>query len=564
MKHRSIFLALIAVACLLGSLHPGILAQQPGSVFVERVEVNVVNVEVFVTDKDGNPVRGLTADDFTVYQDGDQVPISNFYTVEETRPASPPPAAEAAPAAPLPSPVVEKVPAEQRLHLLVYVDNFNIHPGNREQVLEELEGFLEKRTQSGDQVMLVTHNRSIDVVRPFTSDLQEIVSGLEEIQNSTANGMKEQAREQMASRNIAIALRDPRTADSAPSYYQHYVQETRANLLMSARAIESVVRSMAGLPGRKAFLYVSDGLPQRPGERLREQYFGADTMSLTTDEGPLFDAIIHQANAQQVTFYTLDARGSKGGATTVSAAYSGDTAETTVRANLDALETMNLQEPLIDMATITGGRSFLNTSNFDVAMDAMAEDFDVYYSLGFNARTPGDGKYHKIEVKVSRPGLNVRHRSGFLDKPQIELTGDRTLASLIVGLDKNPLGIQVDFAPAEKKGSKRYLLPVLVQIPIAGLTLLPNGANQEGQLRIFIAVQDEEGGVSPVQDVPFPVSIPTADYEQVRDRSVGFTTQLEIRPGNQRIAIGVFDESSGTESFASETVAVGKAKKRSG
>ena len=561
MKHRS---ALIAFAGFLASLHPRPAAQEAGPVFVERVEVNVVNVEVFVTDKDGNPVRGLTADDFTVYQDGDQVPISNFYTVEETRPASPPPAAEAAPAAPLPSPVVEKVPAEQRLHLLVYVDNFNIHPGNREQVLEVLEGFLEKRTQSGDQVMLVTHNRSIDVVRPFTSDLQEIVSGLEEIQNSTANGMKEQAREQMASRSIAIALRDPRTADSAPSYYQHYVQETRANLLMSARAIESVVRSMAGLPGRKAFLYVSDGLPQRPGERLREQYFGANTMSLTTDEGPLFDAIIHQANAQQVTFYTLDARGSKGGATTVSAAYSGDTAEATVRANLDALETMNLQEPLIDMATITGGRSFLNTSNFDVAMDAMAEDFDVYYSLGFNARTPGDGKYHKIEVKVSRPGLNVRHRSGFLDKPQIELTGDRTLASLIVGLDKNPLGIQVDFAPAEKKGSKRYLLPVLVQIPIAGLTLLPNGANQEGQLRIFIAVQDEEGGVSPVQDVPFPVSIPTADYEQVRDRSVGFTTQLEIRPGNQRIAIGVFDESSGTESFASETVAVGKAKKRSG
>ncbi|MEE8525604.1 MAG: VWA domain-containing protein [Thermoanaerobaculia bacterium] len=570
MKLRPLPLALITALYLFSNPGPGSIAQEAATVFVERVEVNVVNVEVFVTDKRGQSVTGLTAEDFTVTQDGQPVAITNFYTVEDTGRGSLPAAvAEAAPdavpeAAPAPQtgPADAVVPAEQRLHLLVYIDNFNINPSNREKVLADLEGFLEKRSIGGDQIMLMTYNRSLNVVRPFTDDPREIAAGLDEIRKTTANGMKEQARRQMTARNIAIALRDPMTADSAPIFLQRYVQETRAKLQMSTQAIESVVRSMSGLPGRKAFLYVSDGLPRRPGQRLGEQFFGEDSMSLTADEGPLFSSITHQANAHQVTFYTLDARGSKGGGTTVSAAFSGEVAGGNNRANLDAIESMNLQEPLIDMAETTGGTSFVNTANFDAAMDTMAKDFDTYYSLGFNARTPGDGKYHKIDVRVNRPGLKVRHRSGFLDKPQIERTGDRTLASLIVGMEKNPLGIRLRFAPAEKKGSKRYLLPLLLQIPIAELTLLPNGANQEGRLRIFVVVQGEEGGVSPLQDVPFPVSIPTAEIEQVRQSTIGFTTQLEIRPGHQKIAVGVFDELSGIESFVSETVQVGKVKKR--
>ncbi len=566
MKVDRLPLVLLAVTCLVSSPGPVSIAQEADSVFVDRVEVNIVNVEVFVTDKDGRHVSGLTAEDFTVLQDGQPVAITNFYTVEETfRPSPSPGASETAPAADAPPAVVptDTVPAEQRLHLLVYVDDFNLRPGNRKQVLDDLEGFLEQRTTVGDQVMLVTYNRSLEVVRPFTDDPREIAAGLAEIGKSAPNGMKEQARRQMAARDIALSLRDPLTADSAVIFLERYIQETRANLLHSTRAIESVVRSMSGLPGRKALLYVSDGLPRRPGQRLTEQFFGEESMSMTSDEAALFNSISHQANAHQVTFYTLDARGSKGGVTTVSTVYSGSEAGGNNRTSLDAIESMNLQEPLIDMAETTGGTSIVNTANFDDAMTNMAEDFDTYYSLGFNALSPGDGEYHRIDVEVNRPGLKVRHRSGFLDKPEIERAGDRTLASLIVGLEDNPLGIRLELAPAEKKGSKRYLLPILIQIPVSTLTLLPEGADQQGRLRIFVVVQGEDGGVSPLHDVPYPVRIPTADLEQARQGTIGYTTQLEIRPGDHKIAVGVFDEISGIDSFASKTVTVGKRKRGS-
>src|SRR5262249_7881473 len=63
----------------------GEAAKDPGA-FFENVNVDVVNVEVYVTDKSGNTVNGLTKDDFTVLEDDRPVAITNFYSVDEKTP----------------------------------------------------------------------------------------------------------------------------------------------------------------------------------------------------------------------------------------------------------------------------------------------------------------------------------------------------------------------------------------------------------------------------------------------------------------------------------------------
>lgn len=538
-------------------------AEESPSVFVDRVDVNIVGVEVFVTDSRGHHVEGLTASDFTVFEDGRPVEITNFYTVarqtEAGKPAGtapqPLPVAAGTPPAETAAPK-EAPPPEQRLHLLVYVDNFNIRPGNRKRVLESLDGFLARRTQGGDRVMLVTYDRGIEALQPFTDDPQLITAALAEVRKTRAGGLNEDLRRRVAARRISEALRDPLTASSARSFLEQYIDETRANLLHSTRALRSVVQSLAGVPGRKALLYVSDGLPQRPGEQLAQQFFGEQ--GLSRHEPSLFKEVVQEANAHQVTLYTLDARGSVGTFTT--AEYSDDIAGGVDRVALEAQRTMNYQGALMDMSLPTGGTAFLNTYNFDTVMDTMAKDFDRYYSLGYSSPSTGDGRYHSIEVKVSRPSLTVRHRSGFYDKPAEERVGDQTLASLIVGMEKNPLGVQLEFEKPKKKG-KHYLLPTLIRIPLRDLTLLPRGDVERGRLRIFLVVQDETGAVSPLQDFPYPIEIPSDQLEQARASAVGHVSQLEIRPGIQKVAVGVWDEISGTESFTRETVVVGKPKK---
>ena len=140
--------------------------------FFESIDVSVVNVDVYVTDKKGNRVNGLTRDDFEIIEDKKPMAITNFYAVTEGRPVM---SEEelAAPAEPVPGAVPgmpPPVPEDQRLHLVVYIDNFNIHPFSRNKVFGSLREFLRSDLTPGDRVMLMTYDREPHVRRPFTSD----------------------------------------------------------------------------------------------------------------------------------------------------------------------------------------------------------------------------------------------------------------------------------------------------------------------------------------------------------------------------------------------------------
>lgn len=564
---------------------------EPSSLFIDRVDVNIINVEVFVTDKDGRRVTDLEAGDFEIYEDGDPVDISNFYTVayedkvtetlaqdlESLQAESPRPERQVSP--------------EQQHNLLIYVDHFNLRPENQKRVLDNLEGFVEDRIAQGDNIMLVGYNRKIDVVQPFTHDRQRLINGLRKLKKAaTHRQVDDQQRRQTMRFMLPISGGDSgggraglagNDVEQAFLHLRSYVQGARQDLRFSVQAFGNVVRSLAGLPGRKAVLYVSDGLPKRPGEELyqhlTDQFGGSGAASfgsslgerfdplieaLNEDESHLFNEITRHANAHQVTLYTLDARGSRGDSSG-SAQFNeiNGFANAAGHTSHDTLRTLNLQEPLIELAETTGGSSILNTFNFAGAFDELGQDIDSFYSLGYRSKHGGDGKYHKIDVRVKRPGLKVRHRNGFVDKPEVERVADRTLSSLLLDLEKNPLGIGIDFGEPEKKGRDKFHLPLLVRIPFDQITLLPSGDKEEGRLKIFIIVQDEEGGISSLQEIPYPVSLQRAQAVQARGQEMGYSTSLLIRSGIPKVAVGVWDELSGIESFVHKSVLVGQPKK---
>jgi hypothetical protein len=128
--------------------------------FFESIDVSVVNVDVYVTDKKGNRVNGLTRDDFEILEDKKPMAITNFYAVDEGRPV---PTAEelANPAPPGPAAVPgmpPEIPEDQRLHLVVYIDNFNIHPFSRNKTFTALREFC-ARADAG-------RSRDADDLRP--------------------------------------------------------------------------------------------------------------------------------------------------------------------------------------------------------------------------------------------------------------------------------------------------------------------------------------------------------------------------------------------------------------
>jgi len=537
-------------------------ARQP--LFVDRVDVNIVNVEVWVTDDQGRRVQGLEKEDFELLEDGAPVEITNFYSTARPKPymamlegATPSPAQQDEPS--------PDVPPDQRLHLVVLVDHFNTLPVNRNEALGELEPFLEDRVRQGDRVMLIGFDRSLDVVEPFTGNFEGIQRGLRELRKKPSSKPMLEAERRRRLREITIAWQiDPAEPNSAYDAVRAQVQQEEQTLRQTAKALENVLRSLAGMPGRKAILYLSDGLPKRPAEELYEQYGrlfgltpdGGDPFveALRQNQAPLLNRIAREANAQQVTLYTVDTRGTAGGST-LSSEFADLTPGIGGSASLGVGRTFNYQETLVDIANATGGSTVLNTTNYDQAIASVAEDFDVFYSLGYAARQGGDGGFHKIEVRVRQPGLKVRHRRGYVDKPQEERIADRTLSSLILDMEKNPLEVEIDFGTPEKQSRRAYHLPVLIRMPLRHLTLLPNGEVEQGSLRIYLAVKDD-GGVSDMQEFSYPIEVPVGTAASA-NQEVGYTALLRIGPGKPTIAVGVWDEISGTDAFVHRQVLIG-------
>ena len=559
------FRPLLLLLPLLAGLAAAAAAQEGElSTFLDRVDVDVVNVEVFVTDRDGNLVTGLGRDDFELRVDGEPVPVSNFFVSEEAArtPAqaladlstastngAPQPLPEAAPA-------VAGDPARRPLYLMAFVDHVQILPGDRKRVLDELRVLVVERAAAGDPVMLVGYDGGLEVVQPFTRDTEALERGVDELGKAVT-------RRQLADTQLRTLVRRIRqdTVEGVPGagvsdvalYRQERLQEARA----SYEAFANAVRGLAGVSGRKAVLYVSGGIPRRPGAELEALVFGPES---TGQSGGLFDLrtvyerIAREANAHEVTLYTLDARGT--GADFFLNAESGSATDFASADSFDFERDVNFQEPLMEMAADTGGRAILNTNNFANAVEGLLHDFQTFYSLGFASPTPGDGGYHRIEVTVNRPGLTVRHREGYLAKAPVERVTDRAAAFLLNGWESNPMGVELQFG-APKKQRRRWRVPVLVRIPSRSVTLLPKGDELVGRVQIFVTVGDEQGRASEVTRLERDVAIPAAQAADGAGGDLGYAVELEMRPGPASLVVGVWDEVGGSESYVFQKVVVG-------
>jgi VWFA-related protein len=537
----------------------------PESEFFDTIDVSVVNVEVFVTDRDGKRVKGLTKDDFELFENGKPVEITNFYAVEEGRPALVAevggaqveiPEALPEPAAPTRGVLPAEIPEEQRLHLVVYIDNWNIKPFNRNRVFVSLREFLRNRLSPGDRVMLMTYDREAHVRRQFTTDPATIAAALFEIEGMSAAG----ARLENERREILRVLRaqEQRQSTMLPQV-QQYAQELHNELSFTLDSLRDLVESLAGLPGRKAVLYVSDGIEMVPGEdifyalqELHPDDAGSMLESRTWDLTRRYKELVAAANSNRVSFYTIDA----GGLRTPSAA-SAETRDPGASGRVDSIYWQNLQSSIRLMADSTGGLAIFNTNDPRRGLELVAEDFQSYYSLGYSPANSGTGRYNEIQVRMKRKGLQARHREGYRDKPIETRMSDGLAAALNFGLESNPIGLEIERGEERPRDDGHYLVPISVRIPIGGLTLVPQGNLHVARARLFVSAMDPDGARSEVQEARVPIEIPDAEVDSARRAVFRYDLTLVMRRGDQKLAVGLRDELGQASSFAVRNLRVG-------
>lgn len=524
-------LSLAALLVLLLAPAPPARAQTPAEGFTDEIEVSLVNLEVVVADKKGKPMAGLTREDFEVFEDGKPVEITNFY-------------AESGPAE---GGKAEARPIDQRLNLVVFVDDYNVEQESRNAILDGVRDFLGKSLAPGDQVMVVRFGRSLEVRKPFTADTAQVLSELEVIRKLASNLA---SRESSRDHQIEVVIDGLEATGGwgpvAEARIREYAEVETSYVAASLDALETVVGWLSGLPGRKAILYVSDGLPAVPGEDLfiwAEAYSGyragrrvSGMNAGSYDASELFRRVTSKASRNRVAIYPIEAMGARW-----------------VRGTrLQEARIQNRQNGLRFLAEETGGTTMLNAAQPAQALgQTLAPDLSRYYSLGYRPQRSADDREHKVEVRVKRKGATARYRRWYQDKPVSEVIADRTAATMAFGAEDNPLGAALEIGPQTPAG-EGFVVPLRVKVPLDKLYLEPKGKSREGRLRLFVVASGVES-VTPVRETRvLTVTVPESDVAGMaegKSREYVHEVRITLGRGSWTVGVGVRDEIATTTSY---------------
>ena len=610
LRHRT---SLLLAAGLLG---PAVAAAEPaeerGSAYSETVDVEVVNVDVYVTDRRGAPVTDLAREDFVLLEDGKRVDFDYFYgggaaagggrlapPAEDRQRGSEWSRAEAAWGEPP--------------HVVVFVDNANIQPGSRNRVIRRLRGFLDRATGDGARVMVVTNDGSPNIRLPFTDDPERIAAALEELEAVSIRGFDRLAErrailtsieqldqsmfqivaDQKASEDAVVGSISQRPdmleseLNAIIGQLRMYAETQLSGIVATIRSLDGFVDLLGSLPGRKAIVHVSDGLAVRPGQEMiyalqdsyqdgmrlaRVQFEGPDgpeTRSFsdsavsevrslgseiaTYDATPQYREMLARANAGRVSFYTINGAGA--GARLMDAQISGGEAATfsNSASGFQSVAASTDQEGIRLMAEATGGMS-LSGAGVEAFLDRLMADMTAYYSLGFVPEGPADATYHRLEVRLKRKGLTVRHREGYRRGPAAGV-GRSTVSALLLGFEDNRHGLDLRVTRQEHL-EEVSLVHMLLEVPIGAVSLLPGEDSHAATGMVYVVSRPADGELSPLRRFPFSFDIPDDQLEEALRGSWGLQMVLRLESGPHEVAVALSEDASGARSIVRTAVDV--------
>lgn len=560
----TVFMAPLALAASGAGPRPQASRTEPqvigGLAFKGKIEVTVVNLDVFVRDRKGAPVTGLGPEDFVVVQDGQPRTVTNFTAYEL--------GAQPAPVAGLPAPTAAadaggtgtaEEAADPTVTVAIFVDNEHLRPVERNRILLQLRRFLPKLMGGTVRAMVVSYQRSLRIEQPLTTDRAAVSRALRDLRRrQTGLSEPDMRRKELLRSLLNMQENDPRrtsgqgglTQMDLMSRLRSYAESMDDELTYTINAMRQVISSISGLPGRKVVLHVSSGLPMMAGKDLFNLFSTVfqrtSTLSLSArfDRRGSWNALAAAANAQGVSLYTVDAAGLGTGGS-VSAEYSQRIDPIT-----EATFINNNQQTLELLAEKTGGRAILNANDVTEGLGRLREDLFAYYSLGYTIGATGADTVHTVEVRApGHPGYEVRYRRTFVERSLETRVQDKVTSALLLDVNENPMRLEASTGQGSPAPEGRWLVPLEVRVPLASIALLPEGEAYIGNVVLFVAARDRSGRQSDLQRTEHTIRVRAADYPRLRDERYAFDLKLLMEGGPSRLAVALLDRTTRQVSF---------------
>jgi VWFA-related protein len=380
-------------------------AQQPPTF---KVRVDYVEVDAVVTDRQGRLVRDLKKEDFQVLEDGKSQAITNFTMVDIPVDKDPRPLFASSPIEP--DVKTNEKPFDGRVYVMV-VDDLHTRFGRSQRVKIAAKQFIERRLGANDLMAIVHTAGPSEANQEFTNNRKLLLAAVDRTQgrkldSATANKTNEYNRTRDI-RQQGDPLNDPDD------------MERGFNARTTLDTLRNVAEWFGSVRGRrKAILLVSEGIDYDIYDVIAQNNSNHQSASMVLDATR--DAI-GAATRANVAIYGIDPRGltDLGDESIEIGSFPDDTSLGIGPGSLQS-ELRLSQDSLRTLSEETGGFAVVNKNDFATAFQRIVEDNSSYYVLAYYPPDARPGRTHKIDVRVTRPGLIVRARKAYLTPKKAE------------------------------------------------------------------------------------------------------------------------------------------------
>jgi VWFA-related protein len=530
-------------------------------------------VDVTVNDSKGQPIEGLKASDFHIFEDGKEQTVNHFDESrgDTLRPARQPPT--------LPPNIytnLQPQPNSSSVNVIL-MDALNTKLTDQAFVKSETLAYL-KTLAPGTRIAIMTLSNQLRILQGFTQDGAVLAAAVKSKNNR-------QLPSPLMNTDLDDSIdsvSDMVTAGTA-SALQEFSNETNSfqtdmRNQMTLEALDQISGYLSTIPGRKNLIWFTAGMPL--------QMFpdgGINDLATMTDYTKALRKTTDLLTAAQIAVYPVDAQGlhgnMQGSATSAGSGFAnGNGGAKMAASNLAFVQKTGAEQlSMVAVAEATGGVAYFNTNGLKEAIAKAVANGANYYTLSYVPPVPKyDGAFHKVTVKVDRPGAKLAYRSGYYADDLAHNTAGAT--SLTPASLTTPAAVD-DMAESMRRGvptSSQILFDVRVephtgelnpagtkpagvlnpklqdrplkrydvQYIFPGRQIMfsdaPNGKHH-GALEFEVAAYDVNGTMlnSISQSIELPLS--NDAYLKLQKTPFQFFQQLDLPPGDIFLRIGVHD-----------------------
>jgi VWFA-related protein len=512
-----------------------VLAQQVPPAF--RSSTQLIVQTVTVTDRDGNPIEGLTPADFTLTEDGaaQRIEFVEFIRLPGAAPVTPPAAPASAPSAASPEtavapPVQPQIAASapgdfryrDRRLLVLYFDLSAMPPADQMRAYSNAQKFVDTQMEPADLVaIMVFQGGAVKVKQDFTDSrpaLRETIVRLIFGDDLDGDGI-------------------PDNPDPGSAFGQDDAEFNIFNTDRQLSALQTAVTMLRPLPEQKALVYFASGL------RLN----GSDNQAQLR-------ATVNAAIRANVTIHPIDARGlvaqaPLGDATRPSPGGIGMLTGQLAQAGMNAFQ--RSQDTLYALAKDTGGEAMFDFNDLSLGIERAADSIKSHYVIGYySSNTARDGRFRRVQIALTRNlSAELSYRQGYFGEKEFgrftAADKERQLEEALMlenPITDIPIAMEVNYFQLNRA---EYFVPVAVKIPGSELALARRGGAARTEIDLIGEVKDDYGNT--MQNVRDRLDIRLNDDTagQLATRPIQYETGFTLLPGKYVIKILARDAVTG-------------------